>query len=87
MEFTIPTGETIRDIVREEIEQALIKNAEQTKKQKEYLTRKQTAAKLHITLPTLHQYTKEGLINNKRIGRRVLYSMDEVEKALTALER
>lgn len=52
-------------------------------KQAELLfTRKETAKKLHITLPTLHKYDKDGLIKSVRIGRRVLYSETEILNAL-----
>lgn len=47
-----------------------------------YLTRLEAAKLLQISLPTLHSYTRIGLIPAKRIGTRVLYSEDELRSAL-----
>ena len=49
------------------------------------LTRKQTAKFLCISLPTLHDWTKEGLIRAYRIGNRVLYKKEDVNQALTLI--
>jgi len=46
-----------------------------------YLTRQNTADKLKISLPTLWKLTKEGVIPAYKMGKRVLYRTDEVEKA------
>src|SRR5437868_5998968 len=48
----------------------------------EYLTRKETAYLLKITLPTLHDWTKQGWLLSYRIGKRVLYKKNEVENAI-----
>lgn len=47
-----------------------------------YLTRKETAAKLHISLPTLNEITKKGIVTGYRIGGRVLYRESEVNTSL-----
>ena len=47
-----------------------------------YLTRKETAAKLRISLPTLSDWTRQGLIKSKRIGSRILYDISDVESAI-----
>ena len=47
-----------------------------------YLTRKETAAKLNVSLPTLNEYTKRNLIRGYRFGARVLYKQSEIETAL-----
>jgi excisionase family DNA binding protein len=49
----------------------------------EFMTRKETAEKLRITLPTLHSWTKDGLLNCYKLGGRVLYSTEEVYNSLT----
>ena len=46
------------------------------------LTRKQTAQMLGITLTTLHEWTKTGVIQGTRIGSRVRYRQSDVEDAL-----
>ena len=52
----------------------------------EYLTRKDVAAKLHISLPTLNEYSKTGKLKAYRINGRVLYRNDEIDAALTSVE-
>jgi hypothetical protein len=70
-------ADTFRQIVREEL-QAL----NETPTQKKYYTRKETAARLRISLPSLSNYSDEGLITASRIGTRVLYSEDAVNAAV-----
>ncbi|MRR24253.1 helix-turn-helix domain-containing protein [bacterium] len=55
------------------------------KKKSGYLTRLEAARLLHLTLPTLHEYTKEGVIQGHRIGRRVLYTEAAIEEAVKAI--
>lgn len=45
-------------------------------------TRKEVAKLLNISLPTLHTWTKEGIINAVRIGQSVRYRPEDIEKAL-----
>jgi len=72
--------EVIREVISEELERI-------TKPQNEtqYRTRKEAAKLLKITLPTLHEYTKEGRIQAVRIGKRVLYSEQAVQEALKVI--
>lgn len=51
-------------------------------KQPEFLTRKQTANKLHISLATLDVYVKKGLLESKKIGHRVLFKSDDINNSL-----
>jgi excisionase family DNA binding protein len=53
--------------------------------QEKYLTRKETAALLNVSLPTLNEYTKRNLITGYRFGVRVLYKQSEIEAALTKI--
>ncbi len=46
------------------------------------LTRKQTAQTLGISLPTLHQWTKDGKIQSYRIGKTIRYKQEDVFNAL-----
>ena len=48
----------------------------------EFWTRKQTAERLNITLPTLRTWTKSGRVRGYVIGGRVLYKSDEIGQAL-----
>lgn len=85
--IAIPTVDNIRQAVREEVQTALESHRDKLKKEKQFLTRKETAELLSISLPTLHSYTKDGLITSHRIGGRVLYRLDDIEKAITTLEK
>ena len=48
----------------------------------EYITRKEVASILKVTLPTLHDWTKLGWLKSYKIGTRVLYKKSEVEAAV-----
>lgn len=48
-------------------------------------TREETAKRLSISLPTLNEYTKRGIIIGNRLGRRVLYKQSDIEAALKAI--
>lgn len=50
-----------------------------------YLSRREAADALHVTLPTLAQWTKTGKIKAHRIGRRVLYRADDLQSALSPI--
>ena len=47
-----------------------------------YLTRKETAEQLNVSLPTLNQYTKRNLITGYRFGVRVMYKTTDIEASL-----
>ena len=46
----------------------------QSKKEEEYLTCKQAAKLLQLSLPTLHEYCKTGIIPSYRLGRNIRYN-------------
>lgn len=50
------------------------------------LSRKETAKLLCISLPTLHDWTKSGIVKAHRIGNRVLYKLEEVTQALSQIQ-
>lgn len=52
------------------------------KKQSGYLSRKEVAKLLKITLPTLHDWTKLGYLKAYKMGTRVLYKESEVIQTL-----
>ena len=54
----------------------------QPKKSLEYKTRKEIAQLLNISLPTLNDWSKLGLITSYKIGNRVLYRTDEINEAV-----
>ena len=51
-----------------------------------FLTRKQAATLLNISLPTLTDYTKHGKIVGYRLGTRVLYKHSEIANALNKIQ-
>lgn len=55
----------------------------ETNSQPEYLTRKQTAERLHLSLTTLDSYTKLGILTAHKIGHRVLYRAAEINDSLS----
>lgn len=63
-----------------EIQDILIKT--KFEKPVEYLTRQEVAKILKISVVTLAQWDKYGIIQPYRIGNRIRYKSDEIEKAL-----
>ncbi|MBC7758372.1 MAG: helix-turn-helix domain-containing protein [Phormidesmis sp. FL-bin-119] len=54
--------------------------------QKQILTRQEAAAELTIYLPTLHDYTKRGVIQAYRLGYKVRYKREDINKALQQIK-
>lgn len=71
------------NLIATEIETRML-NREKPHKKNEprYLSRKETAELLRITLPTLNEQTKRGKLAAYRIGGRVLYREDEIQNCL-----
>ncbi|MBI2282424.1 MAG: helix-turn-helix domain-containing protein [Bacteroidetes bacterium] len=53
--------------------------------QSKFITRKEVAKLLKITLPTLNEWTKLGWLQSYKIGTRVLYKEPEVIAAIDKL--
>jgi len=74
----------LRRVIREELGER--SKSEITQKVLEnkvaYLNRFEVADLLRISLPTLGNWTKEGILQSYRIGKRVLYRVDEVNSSL-----
>ena len=51
-------------------------------KEPKFYSRAETAALLHVTLPTLARLTKEGMITAKKAGGRVLYEAEAIDAAV-----
>lgn len=49
--------------------------------EKRYLTRKEVAAKFHVSLSTVHAWINSGKIQAVKIGRRTLFDLSAVESA------
>lgn len=53
---------------------------------KEYLSRKEAAKLLGISLVTLNEWQKQGIVQGYRIASRVRYKRGEVEASLSAIQ-
>ena len=76
----------IKKIIEEALENKLKGFSVPKKTVLTLLTRKDTAKFLRISLPTLHDWTKNGIVKAHRIGNRVLYKQDEVTQALNEIQ-
>lgn len=52
------------------------------KKGYKFLSRKEVSQILKVSLVTISDWSKRGIINSYRIGTRVRYKSDEIEEAL-----
>jgi len=80
---SLGTDELIRIIsesIKKEIESASL--FRQGELPTEYITRKETAHILGISLPTLNDWSKRGIIPSFRIGTRIRYRMEDVRMSL-----
>ena len=73
---------TIQAIVSNEVQKAVEQLTPPKDDTPEYLTRKQTAEILGVSLPTLHDWTKNGVLPAKRIGGSVRYEKQAVYDSL-----
>lgn len=76
--------EEITGIIHNAVREAVKDNlpATSTPPSEKLLTRKETADKLKISLVTLNDWTKRGIIQSYLIGGRVLYKDSEIEASL-----
>lgn len=72
--------------IREVLKEVSPQDNTQHSKKETYGTRKEVAKELKISLPTLNEFTKKGIIKAYRIGGRVLYSWDEIYKSLQEIK-
>lgn len=73
---------TIGDTLAKILTRLEVKENGSSKVDVKYLTRKETARLLKISLPTLTSYVKKNLIPVHRIGSRVLFLKSEVLEAV-----
>lgn len=52
----------------------------------DYITRKDAAKILGVSLPTLNEWTKKGIITGYRISTRVRYNKDEILSSLNKVQ-
>ncbi len=73
----------ISDTIRAEMQKY---NAPPPPPQTEYITRNECARILGVSLPTLNDWTKRGLIIGYRIGTRVRYKKAEILEAVKQIQ-
>lgn len=85
-ELNINTKE-LSDPIIQEISRQIgdLKKHFQPKAPTEYLTRKQVAEMLQVDLSTLYSWNKKGILKPIGIGKRVYYTRESIEKAMTEL--
>jgi excisionase family DNA binding protein len=76
---------TLSDTIKKEFA-TYLSNLQIPKQQTEYLTRKEAAKLLGVSLPTLNEWTKTGLVQGYRIASRVRYKRDELETSLCKIK-
>jgi hypothetical protein len=79
------TAEQLSAIISEAVDLAVRMIQEEGANQpkgESYLSRKETSEKLKISLVTLNDWTKRGILKSYIIGGRVLYKNNEVEASL-----
>lgn len=76
----------IKKVMEDVLENKLKGFTTQEKKELNFLSRKDTAKLLCISLPTLHEWTKTGVITAHRIGNRVLFKENEITQALSKIQ-
>ena len=76
----------LRDVIREELRNAL-KGLNPTEFQKdEYLTVEETKKMLKISAPTLDRWVEKRYLTKYAMGNRVYYKRSEIEKKVSALK-
>ena len=80
-------NQEFQDIIKKSLLEAIeglnLFSKSQPEKEKQILTRKETAAMLNISLPTLHAYTMQGKIKSFRLGYSVRYRLQDVYDSLS----
>ncbi|MDP9954794.1 excisionase family DNA binding protein [Epilithonimonas hungarica] len=73
-------------VVTDEMERAK-KFLSKTTKQSDYLTKKEVATRLKISIGTLNNWIKDEKIPSHKIGRRVLFKESEIEESINQLKK
>lgn len=74
--------DTLVNRIANEVQGRLLNKVEPVVVENKFITREETAKRLGLSLPTLCEYSKIGLIPSYRIGSRVRYKSNEIEECL-----
>lgn len=76
------TLDDLKQIVAEAVSEAITGSLDRIiPDEKRYLTRKEVAAKFHVSLSTVHAWINTGKIQAVKIGRRTLFDLSAIENA------
>lgn len=64
------------------MEERIKELVEKPEKEVKYLTRKEVAELLSISLPTLHSWCQRKILNPYRVGNRVYFKSTEIDQSL-----
>lgn len=78
-------AQELAQIIAQEVKNAMAQPQPETMNPERLLTRKQTAEMLSVTLVTLNNWKKSGVLIPYRIGNQVRYKESEVLSALQAM--
>jgi excisionase family DNA binding protein len=82
--YTVLTKDEIELFIGNLFKEYLLKNTKPTDLEPvEFITRRDTANILGISLPTLHKWTLDNIIKSYRIGTRIRYKKNEVIESLS----
>ena len=73
-----PLIDTIADRLAQKVVDVLATSA---KKEPKFYSRSEASKILHVALPTLARFTKDGLITAKKFGNRILYEAEAIDEA------
>jgi len=77
----------IKDLIAETLKEQLTSFFKKDKEpDNRLLTRTEVSKMLGISLPTLHQWTKEGIVPAVRLNSSVRYRMSDVESAMKEVQ-
>ena len=80
------TSEELVELILNGFTKEILPVIQTTSKETELLTRKEVAKLLRVSLPTLHDWTKRGIIKGYRIEGKVYYKRSEIEESLTEIQ-
>ena len=85
----IQRNELVSEIAHEVISgiKELLGDPQKPVQEDRYITRKETAELLKVSLVTLSHWTKRSILKSYKIGSRVLYKRSEVIDALREIEQ
>lgn len=79
--------EELANIIREVLKTELANiTPQQENNSVKFYSRREVAKMLNISLPTLHEWTKNGVITAHRINTRIRFKHSDIEKALQEIE-